>query len=173
LIYPNLRRTPITDLDDLQNLLQYHRWANLRVLEALQPLSSEEFTRTLPSSFPSARDTLVHLYRGDFIWQGRVLGDLERKIPDPTDFPTLEQVRVAWVPVLDGWNAALEGKTPDLNIEYATSSGNPFSTRLEDIVRQTVSHASYHRGQIATLMRMLEHGMVATDYILWVREKTA
>jgi len=161
----------MTDLNDLYTLLEYHRWANLRVLEALQPLSSEEFTRTLLSSFPSIRDTVVHLYRGDLIWQGRVTDDLERKIPDPNDFPMLEDVRAAWVPVLDGWSAALEGKTPDSSIVYATSSGQAQNTRLEDVVRQTVNHASYHRGQIATLLRMLEHKMVATDYILWVRDK--
>jgi len=173
----------MTDPDDLQTLLEYHRWANLRVLEALEPLSSEEFTRELPSSFPSIQATVVHLYRGDFIWQGRclgsnaaphglgrVLGDLERKIPDPADFPTLEDVQAAWVLVLDGWNAALEGKTPDSRLEYADSKGNPFSTRLGDIVRQTVNHASYHRGQVTTLLRMLGYGMVETDYIGWVRE---
>lgn len=161
----------MTDLNDLHALLEYHRWANLRVLEALQPLSNEEFIRTLPSSFPSVQATLVHLYRGDFIWQGRVTGDLERKIPDPNDFPTLESVKLAWIPTLDGWEAALEGKTPDSSIVYSDSRGNPFSTRLEDVVRQTVNHASYHRGQMATLLRMLERKMVATDYILWVREK--
>ena len=30
----------MTHLNDLHTLLEYHRWANLRVLEALQPLSS-------------------------------------------------------------------------------------------------------------------------------------
>lgn len=47
--------------DDIHILYEYDRWANNRVLQAAAGLSAEEFTRDLGGSFPSVRDTLVHM----------------------------------------------------------------------------------------------------------------
>ena len=47
--------------DDIQLLYEYDRWANNRVFQAVSTLNAEEFTRNLGSSFPSVRDTLVHI----------------------------------------------------------------------------------------------------------------
>ncbi|HEX3470622.1 MAG TPA: DinB family protein, partial [Silvibacterium sp.] len=54
--------------DDIQLLYEYDRWANNRVLQAASALSAEEFTRELGGSFPSVRDTLVHIIGGGWIW---------------------------------------------------------------------------------------------------------
>jgi uncharacterized damage-inducible protein DinB len=56
---------------DLKPLLDYHYWARDRVLAALEPLTSEQYTRDLGSSFRSVRDTVVHIYSADWIWLQR------------------------------------------------------------------------------------------------------
>ena len=54
--------------DDIQLLFEYDRWANNRVFHAASTLSVEEFTRDLGGSFPSMRDTLVHIIGGEWGW---------------------------------------------------------------------------------------------------------
>ena len=54
--------------DDIQLLFEYDRWANNRVLRAVSALSDEQFTRDLGGSFPSVRDTLVHILGGEWGW---------------------------------------------------------------------------------------------------------
>ena len=49
------------DLSDLTALLDFHYWARTRILAAVEQLTPEQYTRDLKSSFPSVRDTLVHL----------------------------------------------------------------------------------------------------------------
>jgi hypothetical protein len=44
------------------------RWANNRILQAASTLSAKEFTRDLGGSFPSVRDTLVHIVGCESGW---------------------------------------------------------------------------------------------------------
>ena len=48
-------------LQDVQTLCAFNRWANQRIIDACRALTSEQFTRDLGSSFPSVRDTMVHI----------------------------------------------------------------------------------------------------------------
>ena len=48
------------NLTDLRTMLDYHYWARDRLLEVVEPLTPEQFTRDLGSSFKSIRDTLAH-----------------------------------------------------------------------------------------------------------------
>jgi uncharacterized damage-inducible protein DinB len=61
-------------VEDLQVLVDYHYWARDRMFEALAPLTAEQFTRHVANSFPSVRETVVHLYTADrgwhLLWQG-------------------------------------------------------------------------------------------------------
>ena len=50
------------NLTDLETLVEFHYWATRHVLDAVEQLSPEQFTRDLGNSYPSVRDTLAHLY---------------------------------------------------------------------------------------------------------------
>ena len=58
-------------LHEARDLVDYHYWARDRVLDAVEPLPSEQFLRDLGNSFGSIRDTLVHIYSADWIWLSR------------------------------------------------------------------------------------------------------
>ena len=55
-------------------------------------------------------------------------------------------------------------------IEYKSLDAGRFRNRMEDILTQLFGHSSYHRGQIATLVRAAGGEPAATDYIYWCRE---
>ena len=55
----------------LTELFAHHYWARDRQLLACAALTSEQFLRPLGNSFPSVRDTLVHLLAVEWLWLER------------------------------------------------------------------------------------------------------
>ena len=51
----------MVDVEVIQELYRYNRWANDRMFEAVSSLSQDQFTKNLASSHPSVRDTLTHI----------------------------------------------------------------------------------------------------------------
>src|ERR1700723_3354834 len=55
-------------------------------------------------------------------------------------------------------------------VEYRNSKGEPWSSRVEDILTHVLFHSAYHRGQIALQMRASGATPAATDFIHAVRQ---
>lgn len=84
---------------DLLDLFAYHRWANARTLEAVLPLSPEQYARELGGSFPSLRDTLHHLLAADWLWLQRWQGTSPTGLPTDWDVSTPAALRAQWTAV--------------------------------------------------------------------------
>jgi uncharacterized damage-inducible protein DinB len=161
--------------DEIRLLFEYNAWADRRTLEACAALTSEQFTRELGGSFPSVRDTLVHILWGEWLWlerwHGRSHGP-EPPWPQPRDFAEL---RSRWPDVERGLRDFAAGLTPsDLErvIEYRRTTGSVFRQPLQPMLQHLVNHGTYHRGQVAMMLRQLGGVPLATDYIVFERERT-
>jgi uncharacterized damage-inducible protein DinB len=146
------------DLRDLRTLLDYHYWARDRVLDAVDPLTPEQFTRDLGSSFKSVRDTLAHIYSAEWAWYSRWLGTSPTSQLPPEQFPDVASIRRAWREQETKLRAFLddlgeEGITRV--IEYKLLSGQPGASPFWQMLQHVVNHASYHRGQVTTMLRQL------------------
>src|SRR4026207_436454 len=62
------------NVKEIIGLINYHYWATYRLIDAVEPLSPEQFTRNMGNSFASVRDTLVHLYSAEWVWLSRWQG---------------------------------------------------------------------------------------------------
>jgi uncharacterized damage-inducible protein DinB len=58
-------------------------------------------------------------------------------------------------------------------ISVKTSSGGVFASPLWQMLQHLANHGSYHRGQIATMLRQLGFKPAGTDLIGFYRERTA
>ncbi|MGH7554230.1 MAG: DinB family protein, partial [Longimicrobiales bacterium] len=58
-------------------------------------------------------------------------------------------------------------------IDYRNTQGQPFSNLLGDLMRHVVNHSTYHRGQVATMLRQLGEAAVSTDLVLFYRERAS
>jgi uncharacterized damage-inducible protein DinB len=67
-------------------------------------------------------------------------------------------------------NQFAPGSLQDI-VEYRNSKGEPWSSRVEDILTHVLFHSAYHRGQIALQMRAAGHEPAYTDFIHAVRKK--
>ena len=161
-------------LADLEVLVEFHYWATRKILDAVEPLSPEQFTRDLGNSFLSVRDTLAHLYGADWIWCSRWEGDSPSALPDPKNFPDLVSIRKAWdahEPTLRAVLKRFGEQGVDSPVEYLRNGvrqAQPFSQTFQHLV----NHGTYHRGQVVTMLRQLGAGTPpSTDLIAFYREQ--
>jgi uncharacterized damage-inducible protein DinB len=155
---------------DPRALVAYAAWANARILAAAAQLDPEAFTRDLRSSFPSVRDTLVHTCWAEWVWLERLLGRSPREVFDPATFPGVEALRARWHPVEAGYAAFLADPTlePGRPVTYINRKGEEWTYPIDQIIVHVVNHASFHRGQVVTMLRQLGRVPPSTDFLVFV-----
>lgn len=156
-------------------LLNYHYWARDRVLDAIDALSVEQYTRSLGSSFTSVRDTIVHTYSAEWNWYSRWTGASPSRMLDPRTFPDRWSVRRAWTEQeakLRGFVGGLDQQGLGRSFEYKLMNGEPAESVFSHMLQHLVNHATYHRGQITTMIRQLGAPPPAPqDLIRFYRER--
>ena len=163
-------------LDPIRDLYGYNRWANERVLEATAALDAERFTRDMGSSFPSVRDTLIHVLSSDWVWLERWHGRSPAARPAEWVLETHAQVAERWRAIQDEREAFIETLSPaslETIIDYRTTRGEPYRGPLEQLLRHVVNHSTYHRGQITTMLRQLGATPASTDLVAYHRTLAA
>ena len=143
--------------DDLKTMVDYHYWARDRLLEAVAPLTPEQYTRNLGSSFASIRDTLTHTYAAEWAWYSRWQGQSPAALVPSDRFADLAALTAAWRENETNVRAFIDASAGavDRIIEYTLLSGQPGASPIWQMVQHVVNHASYHRGQVTTILRQL------------------
>jgi uncharacterized damage-inducible protein DinB len=163
--------------DDLNTLLDYHYWARDLLLDAVTPLTAEQFTRDLGNSFPSVRDTLAHLVGAEWVWHSRWTGGWPTGLPDPAGFHDLAAIRAEWTRMEGECREFLRALRPEgvsRVFEYKDFRGGARSSPFWQMLQHLVNHASYHRGQITTMLRQLGAAPPKfMDLIVFYRERGA
>jgi uncharacterized damage-inducible protein DinB len=159
---------------DLQTLVDFHYWARDRVLDAVEPLTPDQFTRDLGNSFKSVRDTLVHTYSAEWIWLQRWQGTSPTS-PIPFDtYADVQSLAIAWRSLETSVRALVGGKSDvelEQEIDYRLLNGQPGRSIFWNMVQHVVNHGTYHRGQVTTLLRQLGAAPPkSTDLITYYRE---
>jgi uncharacterized damage-inducible protein DinB len=161
----------------LQSLIDYHYWARDRVLDATAALDIEEFVRPRGSSFSSIRDTLAHTYFAEWVWYSRWQGQFPTEMPSATQFENLDALRRRWAELevqFRAFTAPMSDQDVARVLEYRLFSGVTSTAPIWQMVQHVVNHASYHRGQVTTMLR--QAGVSAPksmDLITFYREQAA
>jgi uncharacterized damage-inducible protein DinB len=161
--------------DTLASLVEYNRWADERLLAACGQLTDEQYAREIGGSFPSIRATVAHHAGALRAWGTRFEGGDVRSLPSESEVPNIE---VAMRLVLEGYETlAREARKPagelDEIFTYRSMRGFMVSLPRWAVLRHVVNHGTYHRGQIANMMRQVGAAPPSTDYFLWAMEQHA
>jgi len=143
---------------DLKTMLEYHYWARDRLLEAVEPLSAEQFDKDLGNSFKSVRETLVHIYAAEWAWHSRWEGVSPTALLTSDGLPDVASIRLAWSelePKVRRFVDSLGDAGVDRVFDYKLLSGAAGSSPFWQMLQHVVNHASYHRGQVTTMLRQL------------------
>jgi uncharacterized damage-inducible protein DinB len=145
--------------EDALTLVDYHYWACRRTLDAVEPLTPEQYTRDLGSSFRSIRDTVVHTYSAEWNWYSRWTGESPTAMLDPASFPDVASLREAWSgeeeKVRSFVAAIVAANELDRVFAYRLMNGEHAQSLFSQMLQHVVNHASYHRGQVTTMLRQL------------------
>lgn len=162
------------NLEYLDILLGFHYWARDRVLDAASALTPGQYAQPMGNSFSSVRDTLNHVYLAEWIWHERWNGASPTAFPS-IDLPDVESLRRNWEALeskvrADVANAGQAGL--ERVIAYSLLSGKAGESPLWQVLTHVVNHATYHRGQVTTLLRQLGAAPAeSTDLIAYYRKR--
>jgi uncharacterized damage-inducible protein DinB len=143
-----------------QKLFRYNQWANIGLCEHIQKIADPP---------REVMKRMSHIVAAEEIWFQRVqplgfdpLPSFEIQSWDILE-PRLEQSAQRWL----GLIARIDDF--EIAIDYINLSGKLFTSPLSDVLIHMANHGSYHRGQIATLLRQHGHEPLPTDFILFTR----
>jgi uncharacterized damage-inducible protein DinB len=157
-------------------LYEYNAWANRRQLEAAGKVRTEDFLKPMGSSFGSLRDTMAHIYGGEWVWLERFQGRSPSSLPDVAQFQDVPNLREKWIEHegrLLGFVGSLTQEDLNRVMEYKTFKFGVYSNPLWQSMQHLVNHGTYHRGQVITLLRQLGAQPVLTDLMHFYRERAA
>jgi len=160
---------------DLTTMLEFHYSARDRVLEAVEKLTPEQYTRDLGSSFRSVRDTLVHLLSADSNWLKRWRGTSPTTMLDPGEYPDVATLRAAWTAQeaqIRALLASMDDESVMREMDYKTLDGRLLRSQLWEMIHHVVNHGTYPRGQVQTMLRQLGASPArSVDLITYYRER--
>ena len=159
-----------------RELLLYMLWADRLVLAAVRPVREEDLTRDAGVSFKSILGTMAHTLGSQRMWLSRFLGTPLDRVPSIQDFPDLPAWIAGWEETAAQLEAFLAGLTDEqlaTPISWTTTRGEPHTHPLWHPVSHMVNHATYHRGQVISLLRQMGYAVPSTDLIVYFYERTA
>jgi uncharacterized damage-inducible protein DinB len=160
--------------EPILRFLHYNVWANARFIAVLRTLGDERLDMEMKSSFPTIRATVAHMWGAEDIWLQR-LEQLEKPVWRAHDYKgSIAEACAIWEGVSQGLAAfamALPEERLAQRIEVVTMAGARNNDRINDILLHVVNHASYHRGQLVTMLRQAGVADIpSTDFYAYTRQ---
>ena len=150
--------------DGLMALYVYNAYANHLVLDGMEQLAEDEFTREPCPSHGSIRRLLLHTLECEAwflaLCQGRQIGDL--------DLPTLADICHCWSNLECEQQAFIGGLTEnDLAREVTVElRQNPRHLLVWQLLVQAFVHSTHHRAELGILLGQMGHGLPTLDIII-------
>lgn len=158
---------------EIKELFAYNAWANRRVVDSISRLGEEQFSRNLGGSHGSIRGTLAHLAAAEIIWLERWQGKAGTKLLPEQEFDTIEKAtrRLTEIDVdmMDFINQFPESDLEQSKV-YTTTEGKSHSNLFRHMFSHLLNHSTYHRGQLAALLRQAGAVPNPTDLIIFYRQ---
>jgi uncharacterized damage-inducible protein DinB len=183
------------NVDDIQTLYAYNRWATLRLFSSLEKLRAQQVATEVQSSFPSIRETVFHILFAEWLWLKRWQGVYPHSalpnpdatsttwatlspggIPPAHELTTIAELKSFWDSIdreRQEFLAKLDDDSLHATVAFKDMAGNPYSEPLVQLLQHVVNHGTYHRGQVTTILRQAGAATVALDMLFFFREQDA
>ena len=161
------------NVGEIRTLYAFNRWATSRILVAARILSPADLMRDLGTSHGSVRGTLVHILWSEWIWLQRWRGESPKRVFAEAEYPDVDAIESGWRDVeheRQDFTAALTDARMQTLLSYENLQGQRWEYSLAHMMQHVVNHASYHRGQVVTLLRQLGQTPPATDFLVFFDE---
>ena len=144
----------------LERLFAYDAWANVESLAAARAAGAP----------PAAVRLIAHVAAAERLWKSRLDGDGQTIIVWPEW--TADECARALEGLARGWGEYVSSLAPTdeaRSVGDVNSKGERWDTSVDDILAHVLFHSSYHRGQVAYVLRAGGVHPPYTDYVHCVR----
>lgn len=153
----------------------YNLWANKQMVEWLRAKPADILEIEVPSSFPTIKSTLFHIWNSEDGWLERLRRGKRRfdydHVFEGTPRELFEGVLDQSAKFLDYIQNLPEQGFLE-KIEFSVSNVGDYNLSVFEMIHQCLNHSTYHRGQIVTIGRNLKlTDPPMTDYLLYAGRK--
>jgi len=162
--------------DDLASLIAYDRWAEARMLDACRLVPPERYGQEPAPGWSSVRASAAHIAAATEIWLRRFLGQPADSFIPESELATPDAVASLSTANHDALDRLIAGLSADqlaAPFTYKNIKGQVYILPLWAALRHVINHATYHRGQVASKLKLLGVEPPATDFSLWAIEQQA
>ena len=163
-------------LHDLHTLFEYNAWAKARLVEVVETIPHEQYMKDFGSSHGGIHGTIFHIMGAEAIWLRRWKGESPASFWKAEEFPTFDALKQRWDMVehemLGFCHMLKSDEDIHRTIVYRDLKGNDYSQPLNQLMQHLVNHSTYHRGQVTTMLRLVDVKPPNTDLITYYREKS-
>jgi uncharacterized damage-inducible protein DinB len=159
------------ELAQVQRLVAFHHWAAALLFGEVATLSTQELDAPWGGSFGSGRALLRHVVGAERLWCDRFAGVTAARVPDFPATHSGADFRSEWERVSDELQRFAKQLTQgslDRDLTYVNIRGETKTYRYDDLFFHIVNHGTYHRGQIAQLLRDRGRAAPSTDFLLYI-----
>ncbi len=162
--------------ESLLQMARYNIWANKQFIEVLNGLDDATLDKEINSSFPTIRSTMFHMWSAEYIWLQRLqLAEHPIWIADVFK-GSMEEACAEWEKTSNALFQFVERQYNDHSMEhvlhYYNTKKESFKHPVYSILQHVFNHATYHRGQLVTMLRQAGISKIpGTDLIIYTRLK--
>ncbi|WP_077622656.1 DinB family protein [Sediminibacillus massiliensis] len=165
---------------ELEEQYTYHVWANDRLFKHIKSIPEPVFHEELESIFPTLATVFVHMYFTESIWlevmQGEAFQNIEEfvKRPELTDHfsgKSMEEIIDLYGQMERKYRKFLVKTDPDSELSIDHPKHGNIVIPVSDMIRHLINHGTYHRGNVAAMLRQLGHEGISTDYFVYLIER--
>ena len=151
---------------DFLRMFAYDYWANRECLNAM---------RVAGPVSPDTLGRMAHILSAQKLWLERIQKHSQSLAVWPRStiedcMALADEMSAAWRIYLNERESQLPSGSIDDKVEYRNSRGEPWASRVEDVLMHVLFHSAYHRGQIALQIRGSGMTPAYTDFIHAVRQ---
>lgn len=156
-------------------LSEYNIWANDRVCDWLGKISVEQWKQPLVSSFKSIYETILHVASAEKIWVERLQKNPGHELLSETFTGSKEDLLKTWKEISLSLKKLME-EMPEEQFQqkllFKNTIGIEYHQPYYQLLAHVINHATYHRGQVVTMLRQVGFTEVnSTDITTYFRIK--
>jgi uncharacterized damage-inducible protein DinB len=158
-------------------MYDYHVWANQTLFKKLKELSKDVYNQEVQSVFPSISSVISHMYIVDQLWfhiiSGKNMSEALKVEKETGEGKGIEEMDRLFYVLAQRYKAYLNQQEDIEKLRVLDISWEgKRETSLSEMVLHIVNHATYHRGNITSMLHQMGYASVATDYTrYWYSDK--
>ncbi|QEC67104.1 DUF664 domain-containing protein [Panacibacter ginsenosidivorans] len=151
----------------------YNLWANTIVCGWLEQINDEQWNREIISSFNSIQETVLHVISAENAWLQRFKKEPVEWLQSTYKGSKEDHIKL-WKETsteLKAFIDAFDENELDTNLDFKRLNGDAYSMPFYQLFAHVVNHATYHRGQLVTMLRQAGFSGVGSTDLLGVYRK--